>query len=323
MRIVVLTTSYPEYEGHPSGHFVETEARLLATEGHTVFVIAPTAAAGQGAHVSVEQQHALTVHRLPHGGALGWPGALARIQQNKTRALGLARYVIAARKQAALLNPDRIIAHWAVPGFFMVPNRNATLRLVSHGEDIRTLLRLPARLRETLVERMCLRAEQWQFVSETLRDSLLIQLSPKNRASVRAIETIAPAALQIPKPKPKPKASATASNIPSPMSDHRKRYVSVGRLIPSKRVERALTYIASLPDQSSELIVVGDGPERAALEGLAQELRLQVNFVGLQPRAEALAWLASATELLLTSEAEGLSTVEREAKALGITTRKV
>jgi glycosyltransferase involved in cell wall biosynthesis len=43
-----------------------------------------------------------------------------------------------------------------------------------------------------------------------------------------------------------------------------------------------------------------------------------VRFVGAVPREEALAWIGAADALLFASRAEGLSTVVREAEALGI-----
>jgi glycosyltransferase involved in cell wall biosynthesis len=65
------------------------------------------------------------------------------------------------------------------------------------------------------------------------------------------------------------------------------------------------------------LVIVGDGPERGRLERLARALRVKTRFVGAVTRPEALAWVGSAHVLLHASEAEGLSTVVREAHALG------
>jgi glycosyltransferase involved in cell wall biosynthesis len=64
--------------------------------------------------------------------------------------------------------------------------------------------------------------------------------------------------------------------------------------------------------------VVGDGPLRPRLERQALSSKLDAIFVGRTTRNVALAWIAAADMVLHASEAEGLSTVKREAEALGI-----
>ena len=90
----------------------------------------------------------------------------------------------------------------------------------------------------------------------------------------------------------------------------------MGRLVPGKRVDRAVEYVASKRGLDA-LVVVGDGPERDRLERLARERGIDARFVGAVGRREALAWIGAADVLLHASEAEGLSTVIREAEALG------
>jgi glycosyltransferase involved in cell wall biosynthesis len=92
--------------------------------------------------------------------------------------------------------------------------------------------------------------------------------------------------------------------------------VSVGRLVPSKRVDRAIAHVATTGCADS-LVIVGDGPERGRLEGIARALGVRACFVGRVPREDALAWIGAADMVLHASEAEGLSTVLREADALG------
>ncbi|HWL85328.1 MAG TPA: glycosyltransferase, partial [Polyangiaceae bacterium] len=75
--------------------------------------------------------------------------------------------------------------------------------------------------------------------------------------------------------------------------------------------------IAHAAAHRAHLVVVGDGPERERLEVLARERGADVRFVGRRPRRETLAWIAVADALVHASEAEGLSTVVREAETLG------
>jgi glycosyltransferase involved in cell wall biosynthesis len=92
--------------------------------------------------------------------------------------------------------------------------------------------------------------------------------------------------------------------------------VSVGRLTTSKRVERAIEHVGRTHEVDA-LVVVGDGPERSKLERLARERGVDARFVGAVGRDEALAWIGVAETLIQASGAEGLSTVVREAEALG------
>jgi teichuronic acid biosynthesis glycosyltransferase TuaC len=92
--------------------------------------------------------------------------------------------------------------------------------------------------------------------------------------------------------------------------------VSVGRLVASKQVDRAIEHVARTRGVDA-LVVVGDGPERARLERLARTRGVDARFVGAVGRTTALAWIGAASELLHASAAEGLSTVVREAEALG------
>ena len=73
--------------------------------------------------------------------------------------------------------------------------------------------------------------------------------------------------------------------------------------------------------QHSSLSVIGDGPERVALEGLANELGISssVRFLGALPRPDALAAISSASLLVLPSSCyEQFSTTVLEAMSFGV-----
>jgi glycosyltransferase involved in cell wall biosynthesis len=77
----------------------------------------------------------------------------------------------------------------------------------------------------------------------------------------------------------------------------------VGSLSPEKNVDVAIRAIAAIPE--AEMIVIGDGAERARLEAIAASVAPgRVRFLGSQerPREE----LAAADVLVLPSETEGL-----------------
>jgi glycosyltransferase involved in cell wall biosynthesis len=76
----------------------------------------------------------------------------------------------------------------------------------------------------------------------------------------------------------------------------------VARLVASKGVDRALRLAARA---GRPVTVVGDGPERAALEGLATSLGVRATFVGARPR-ESIPWAGhDAVVLLARDDAPG------------------
>ena len=78
---------------------------------------------------------------------------------------------------------------------------------------------------------------------------------------------------------------------------------------------------SSLVTRHSSLVIVGDGPERVALEGLAKDLDISssVRFLGALPRDAALATLSSASLLVFPSLwYEQFAITPLEAMALGV-----
>jgi glycosyltransferase involved in cell wall biosynthesis len=98
------------------------------------------------------------------------------------------------------------------------------------------------------------------------------------------------------------------------------RLIFVGRLIPLKACDLAMRAAAPLLRAgTADLIVVGDGPERASLEQLAKTLGIEgaVTFLGWLANADALVHLGEADVLVFPSLREFGGTVVFEALALG------
>lgn len=301
MRIAVVTTSYPAYEGDPCGHFVQTEVADLARVGHEVLVIRPRA-----------------------GGAFGWPGAPARIRERPQRIFEAAAWTVRASIELKRFRPDRVIAHWCIPSALPIAlgvtrrggPRSPELDVVSHGGDVRLLCVLPHRVRTELVRALLGRVRTWRFVSESLRLALEATLHAEERAALRAKSEILPGALDVPDVRDEARLKRSALG-------GRRLYVCAGRLVASKRVDKVIDYVATTDDDRADkgarvLVVLGDGPQRAQLERLARAWQIDVRFLGKTTRREALEWIGAADELVHASRVEGLSTVVREAETLGV-----
>jgi glycosyltransferase involved in cell wall biosynthesis len=105
--------------------------------------------------------------------------------------------------------------------------------------------------------------------------------------------------------------------------DHRPahRIIAVGRLARFKGFDYLLRAARALRDRGMtvEVELIGDGPERGALESLARELGVAVVFRGYLPFSAVQTAMSQATILVHPSDGlgDGLPNVLREAMAVG------
>jgi glycosyltransferase involved in cell wall biosynthesis len=285
VRVAVLTTSYPESEGDPSGHFVRTEAHALEADKHDVHVIAGS------------------------GSAFGWPGISARVRERPVRILSALRWSFGAMARLRSGDFDHAIAHWAVPCGYPIARvalrAQATLEVVSHGADVRLLMALPQRVRVHIVNQLVQRACRWRFVSSSLMESLCGSLPAAISLGLRRIALVEASPIEMPEPGDRIATQGFA----------RGEYaVSVGRLVAGKQVDNCITWAAN---HGVPLAVVGDGPDEPRLRDVAEATGAKVAWLGRLPRPEALSWIRDARALVIASREEGLSTVVREANHFG------
>lgn len=110
-----------------------------------------------------------------------------------------------------------------------------------------------------------------------------------------------------------------ARDAPRPAAmDPRRWVVYAGRLVPEKGV-RELIEVAGRHLVGAGLLVVGDGPDRAALEAAARRLGAtdRIRFVGAVAHAEVLPYLRHADVVVLPSWFEERGRVLIEAMAVG------
>jgi L-malate glycosyltransferase len=96
--------------------------------------------------------------------------------------------------------------------------------------------------------------------------------------------------------------------------------VTVGRLVPRKAVHELIQAVRDLDDPRVQLLIVGDGPERAKLERCAQasEVASQIHFLG-NVSDEAKFQLLNIADLYVSStQHEGFGLVFLEAMSVGL-----
>lgn len=115
-----------------------------------------------------------------------------------------------------------------------------------------------------------------------------------------------------------PQSGSVEVSIPdSPL-----RLVCTGRMVAAKGHRILLEALAQLDAMGVDFscTLIGDGPERRALEALCQRLGIanRMRFLGSMPHTETLAEVARADVFVLASFAEGLPVALMEAMALAV-----
>lgn len=107
---------------------------------------------------------------------------------------------------------------------------------------------------------------------------------------------------------------------PAPEQDKIYDLILIGRLSDVKRVDRFLQAIKHAKQHLPNLnaVIVGDGPDKAKLEGIAEQLGIadDVHFAGWQHNVHD--WLQQSKCFVLTSDSEGLSQALIQAMMTGL-----
>lgn len=117
-----------------------------------------------------------------------------------------------------------------------------------------------------------------------------------------------------------PSTSFTAQFAESRADVSRLRFVIIGRLIPLKRVDLVIQALAMLPNKNWRLVIVGDGPERPALERLAASSGFEsenIQFAGVLPNAEVRSLLSTIDYMIFASNRDGWGAVVNESLMAG------
>ncbi|MBI5899441.1 MAG: glycosyltransferase [Rhodocyclales bacterium] len=149
------------------------------------------------------------------------------------------------------------------------------------------------------------------------RADLLICSSQRMADELTRDFAVPPAAIRIlPNPVDEAEIRRLAATRPNRETGGR-LFVAAGRLTHQKGFDRLLRLMAEMPDADSRLTILGDGPQRDELVGLARDLGMtgRVMFEGFVKNP----WghFAIADALLLPSRWEGMPNAVLEALAVG------
>jgi glycosyltransferase involved in cell wall biosynthesis len=314
VKILTFTTLYPNAVRPQHGIFVETRLRKLVESGGVAArVVAPspwfpltsTRFGEYGVMARVprrESRHGIEVEHprypvLPKIGMSSAPLALA------AAVLPSLRRQIAAGRDFALIDahyfyPDGVAAVLlgrALGRPVVVTARGSDLNLIAEFRVPRRWMRWAAARADGLIA-----------VSTGLRDRLAALGVPRER--VRVLRNGVDLALF----RPVDRAAARQA-----LGVERPTLLAVGNLVALKRHRLMIEALALLPQ--TELVVVGDGPARAAIESSARACGVseRVRLLGRVPQHRLPQIYSAADLLLLVSTHEGWPNVLLESMACG------
>lgn len=303
MEICAVTSSFPRYKGDHSGIFVYN-LLLAASKRHKVHVIYPT-----NMRIPQDKTDPLYRHEVsypfktyPLAQVQGWE--LIKVLPLLTN---MARAIRRVKHQHSI---DLFHAFWTIPGAFITSLCCGKTPLVTtlEGSDIKVFGR-------ELISKLPIKYA-------LKKSSRIIALS--NELKREAIELganedkiyVIPDGVDTSQFKPMDKGALRARlQLPDGFL-----VLFAGSLFKGKRVDRLIKVSSSLSRASDfHVLIVGDGPERQKLEGMARSLGLNnILFKGQISHEDLPPYMATSDVLVLPSETEGLPTCVQEAMACGI-----
>jgi len=308
MRVCMVTTSFPRWEGDFSGNFIQSLSRTLAGLGVEISVVAP----GHREAARFEEHGSMTIRRFHYAvparlQVLAYEGGIPhKLRTSRLARLEVLSFTASMYRTTCLAASacDLVHAHWiptgAVAGL-AARRLGIPMVLTAHGSDGKYLR--PGRLVRRLSRISVGSASHVIAVSEVLRKELLaFGVDPPGVTTIH--NGVDPALFPA---------------VYDETGGH--KILWVGRMTEEKGVEfliRAMKKITTVYGDAL-LRLVGDGPEKEKLEELTAELGLakSISFVGRKDQREMTRFYSACDLVVLPSLSEGLPMVLLEAMASG------
>lgn len=310
-RTLVLTSTFPQWEGDPRGAFIRRYWEARVGEG-AVEVLAPRTRWCTG-----ELHSPLRIHRFCYAPKScstlsGQFGILENLRARPHRSSLVPPFLLAMfralRRRIAAGDVEQLVAHMAMPcgvvAGLALEGTDIPLQVFGHGTDVDLLLRLPKPMRE-LCAAPLERAQQVHLPSAEKRERVRAAL-PRLAGRCEIADMV-----------------ETVERVPARWQPVPGRILFMGRLIRQKGVDELIRAVVMLDQPEVELHIAGDGPERARLTRLAARTGVRAVFHGFVEGTRKHQLLASAAVLCVPSRdvgglSEGAPLVIREAGLVGL-----
>jgi glycosyltransferase involved in cell wall biosynthesis len=320
--VVMVTTSYPRFEGDSVGTFMDPIAHSVAARGHDVHVVAPwhplvaRPAEERGVHL-----HFYRYAPVPSLNVFGYAASMRADVSLRGAAYAAAPLALmagwhAARQIARRHHATVMHGHWVVPGGVTAALAAPTLPLVVslHGSDVyvaETLAPARAAARQTFR-----RAGYVTACSDDLRRRAIALGAAPDR-----IETV-PYGVDVERFRPDALVRNTR-RAELAIEERTPLVFAAGRLVRKKGFEYLIDAMAALPD--AVLALAGQGSLDGELRDRARQagIAARVRFLGNLTQTEVGELLAAADVVCVPSvrddsgNVDGLPNVLMEALASG------
>jgi len=308
LTILVATTSFPRWEGDYRGTFIWEGCRALAGLGARIRVVAPHAAGAKTHEVVGNVEIFRPRYLLPERWEvlLDTPGGLPVLwNAGKIGRLAVFPFFLAHALAIARLarGCDLIHAHWTLSAFASrlgAPIHRRPLVCTVQGSDVYRAMRMP--LAGALGRSALRSARKVIALSRSLADAVVAQGVDPHKVAV--IPNGVDAKLFAPSGVPREPVVLFA-----------------GSLIERKGVRILIEAMALVRHRypAFNLVLIGDGPQRAELESLAASsgLAASVRFTGSLAPEEVARWMRRSELFVLPSLEEGQGVAMLEALASG------
>lgn len=296
-RVLVLSSTFPQYDGDPRGQFILRHWEAQAAAGAQVRFLVPETAWVRGGLDSCCE--VVRFKYAPRGWAslTGQFGILENIRDRPWRAALVLPFMAALRRATLAelrgFRPDLVVAHMFLPcGLVAAEAARAAgvaCEVYGHGTDVDLTLRLPALVRARVLQAL-LSARRVHLPS---REKLLrFAAAVGECAAELRVETM---------------VGCLSGQVVTEGARPERSILYLGRLIAQKGVDDLLAAAALLPTRP-RVDIAGDGPERRRLQGMAAALRLDARFHGfVEAAARDALYRRSGLLCVPSREVRGLS----------------
>ena len=314
LKVCMLTTGFPRFQGDLFGTFVLELAREIAAKGTAVQVLAPH----ESGYPVRDDFDAVKIRRFRYF----WPtsrqavayggGIPTNIRTSWAVRLQVPLFLLGFWWNALVVvrRCEVVHCHWTITGliaYWATRIWRRPLVLSVRGSDIHLVEKgLMALLHRWIYNRM----DRVVAVSEDIARKL--------------------AKIGVPKAKIQVVANGVDRRFaPGDRAATRRRFglpaegcivLFVGLLVPVKGLEILVEACARIAGEKPLCLLVGEGPQQLDLQRIAAERGIadQLRFVGRRSTDEIPAWMAAADMLVLPSYSEGRPNVVLEAQACGL-----